>query len=203
MLKTIYFDLGNVLFFFSHPKMFAQVSQCCGIPLEEVKKILIDHQIQESYELGKIDSAGVYRYFKTRSPNQFSLHELTCALSDIFTPNTDLWPTVEQLKKMGMRLILISNTCESHYNRVYSYYPILRLFDDKVLSFEEGILKPDTRIFEKALAYARCAPDECFYTDDVPAFVASARKAGLDSELFTDVPSLRAHLAKRGCPLPS
>jgi putative hydrolase of the HAD superfamily len=199
MLKTVYFDLGNVLFFFSHPKMFSQLSECTGLPLETVKEILVDRQIQEAYEMGKIDSEELYRYFKARSAKQFSLHELIHAVSDIFTPNKALWPTVERLKKEGIRLVVISNTCECHYNRVYSHYPILRLFDHKVLSFEVGTLKPDPRIFQKALQHAECAPEECFYTDDVSAFVASARKAGLDSELFTDVPTLRDHLVRRGC----
>ena len=199
MLKTVYFDLGNVLCFFDHPKMFGQIAKCCGLSLETVKQILLDHQLQESYELGKIDSEGVYRYFKSRSPKQFSLPELIEAISNIFTPNKELWPVVEQLKKEGLRLILISNTCESHFNRVYSHYPVLRLFDKKILSYEIGTLKPDARIFQKALSLAECELSECFYTDDVPLFVTGARKAGLDAELYTTVPSFKTHLQQRGC----
>jgi putative hydrolase of the HAD superfamily len=199
MLKTVYFDLGNVLFFFSHAKMLGQISRCCGLPKEEVKRLMIDEHLQESYEMGKIDSQGLYRFFRSRSTKQFSLHEFIDALSDIFTPNEALWPTVERLKEEGLRLLLISNTCESHYNRVYSHYPILRLFDQKILSFEVGCMKPDSRIFKKALALSECPHSECFYTDDIPEYVSGARKAGLDTELYTDVPSLQRHLINRGC----
>lgn len=199
MLKTVYFDLGNVLFFFDHLKMFRQVADCCGLSTEEIKKILVDHEIQQSYEMGKIDSQELYRQLKSFSKKQFSLHEFIDAASDIFTPNTALWPLIEKLKKEGIRLILISNTCECHYNRVYSHYPILRLFDQKILSFEVGALKPDIRIFQKALSLADCDPSECFYTDDIADFVSSARKSGLDSEVFTDVSSLKSHLIQRGC----
>lgn len=199
MLKTVYFDLGNVLFFFSHQQMIQQLAECCDLTTAHVKQIAFDQNLQESYEKGTLSSEVYYRHFKTLSSLSFSLHEFMEAISNIFTPNKALWPTVEQLKKEGIRLILISNTCESHYNHVYSHYPILRLFDEKILSFELGFLKPDPRIFRKALTYREGAPEQCFYTDDIPAFVEGARKEGIDSEVYTDVPTLRSHLIKRGC----
>jgi HAD superfamily hydrolase (TIGR01509 family) len=190
MIKTIYFDLGNVLCFFDQAKMLQQIATCCGLSLSHVKTILLGDRLQESYELGKIDTLNVYRLFKSKSSKFFSLHEFTDAMSDIFTPNTELWPVVENLKQKGLRLILISNTCESHYNRIYSAYPILHLFDHKILSFEVGLLKPDPRIFKLALLQSQCSPSECFYIDDIPAFIRSAKKAGLQGAVFTDVPRL-------------
>lgn len=199
MLKTVYFDLGNVLFFFSHHQMIEQVAKCCDLTPAQVKQLAFSQKLQESYEKGALTSEELYRYFKSVSPLSFSLCEFMDAISNIFTPNTALWPTVEQLKREEMRLILISNTCESHYNYVYSHYPILHLFDEKILSFELGVLKPDPRIFRKALSHRHGNPDQCFYTDDISTFVESARKEGLDSEVYINVPTLRSHLIARGC----
>lgn len=182
MLKTVYFDLGNVLFFFDHNQMINQVAQCCDLNPTQVKQLAFQQKLQESYEKGTITSEELYRYFKTLSSHPFSFRDFMEAISNIFTPNTALWPTVERLKQEGIRLVLISNTCESHYNFVYSHYPILRLFDEKILSFELGLLKPDPRIFRKALFYRQGNPDECFYTDDIPPNVESARKEGLDRD---------------------
>lgn len=200
MLKTIYFDLGNVLFFFDHSQMCHQIARCCGLSVDAVVQLLFEfRKIQEDYETGRLDSEGVYRIFRTHSSQVFSFREFLEAISHIFTPNELLWPVVEQLKREKIRLILISNTCEGHYNHLYSHYPILHLFDHKILSFEVGALKPDSRIFQKALAHAGCSIEECFYTDDIPEFVAGAKKEGLDSEVFTDVPTLKNHLVDRGC----
>ena len=200
MLKTVYFDLGNVLVFFSFAKMLSQISSCSGLSVDEIKRSLIDHELQIAHETGRMDSVAMYRFFQSKSSKSFSLHEFIAALSDIFTPNTTLWPTIERLKKEGLRLILISNTCESHYNHLYSRYPILRLFDHKILSFEIGSMKPDARIFRKALSLAHCPPPQCFSTYNIPAFVQGARNAGLDAELYTDVPSRQKRLIQRGCP---
>lgn len=199
MLKTLYFDLGNVLVFFDRQKMFHQTATCTGLKEEEIKKILIDYHIQEQYEKGEIDSVEIYHFFKKRSQKQFSLHEFIEAISDIFSPNQELWNLVKQLKQNNLRLILLSNTCESHYNKIYSLYPIVHLFDHKVLSFEVGSMKPESSIFQKAITVANCPLSECFYVDDISTHISAARKMGLDSEVFIDVPTLKEQLIARGC----
>jgi len=199
MIKTIYFDLGNVLIFFSLPKMFSQIAHCTGTAPEEVQKILFDTNLRELYEKGFIQTEQLYQTVQKQSPRPFSLQEFMAAFSNIFTPNVELWPVVEQLKKGGIRLILLSNTSECHFNYAYSHYPILQLFDHKILSFEVGVWKPDLQIFQKALGVAQCAPEECFYTDDIPEFIANASKVGLQGEVFTGVSQLKQVLMERGC----
>lgn len=201
MLKTVYFDLGNVLVFFSHAKMFDQIADCAGMAPAKVKEILYETELRERYEKGLIDTEHLYRLFLKQSPRPFALHEFMTAFADIFTPNTELWPLVTALKKQGMRLILLSNTSECHFNHVYSHFPILHQFDHKVLSYEVGSWKPDLRIFHKALSHSQCAPEECFYIDDIPAFISGAKKAGLPGAVFTDVPALKRQLSRLGCNL--
>lgn len=199
MIKTVFFDIGNVLIFFSLPKMFQQLSACTGLSAQSVEALLFGTDLRERYEKGLITTQELYHCFQKSSSRSFTLPELTASLSDIFTPNTELWPVVEALKKAGLRLILLSNTSECHFNYIQSHYPILRQFDQKILSYEVGAWKPDPPIYQKALALASCPPEECFYTDDIPAFIAGARKAGLQGEIFTTVPRLKEHLASRGC----
>lgn len=199
LLKTVFFDLGNVLVFFSYPKMLEQAAQCTGLTREEVEKMLFERNLRDLYETGKIDSSELYSIFQSVSPRLFSFHEFMHALSDIFTPNEELWPMVHHLKKEGIRLVLLSNTSECHFNRIYSDYSICHLFDQLILSYEVGACKPDPFIYQKALEAAKCSPDECFYTDDIPEFIAGANKAGLKGEIYTDPASLRKHLIDRGC----
>ncbi len=198
MLKTIFFDLGNVLVFFSHEKMFRQLAACTGLAVQTIKQMLFEERLQQDYETGRIDSLSIYEHFQKRAPKLFNFNQFITAASDIFTPNTDLWPLVEQLKQIGIRLILLSNTSECHFNNVCAKYPVLDLFDDKILSFQLGFMKPDRRIFLKALSRAGCAPEECFYIDDIPEFIDAAKKVGLDAEVFLGVPPLKKALATRG-----
>jgi putative hydrolase of the HAD superfamily len=199
MLKTVFFDLGNVLVFFSHEKMFAQVGNLANIPVHKVKEIFAKEKIMARYEQGLMESQEVYETLRSHSSQRFSFEELMHHAADIFTPNFGVWEIVKALKDSKKRLVLISNTSECHYNFIRSHYPILDLFDAKILSFEVQSMKPEPLIYQKALGQAKAEPKECFFTDDIPEYVEGARKAGLDSEIFTDTSSLRSQLSLRGC----
>lgn len=198
-VKTVYFDIGNVLIFFSHPKMFAQISSCTGLSAEELQNLFFEKRWFHLYETGQIDTDSLFRMLSELSPRSFSLPELLDAASNIFTPNLELWPLIQKLKEQTIRLILLSNISECHFNRISTDYPIFQLFDHRILSYEVGACKPHPQIFQKALSHSHCKPNECFYTDDIPEFVASARKEGLPAELYTDVITLQSHLRSRGC----
>jgi HAD superfamily hydrolase (TIGR01509 family) len=59
-------------------------------------------------------------------------------------------------------------------------------------------MKPDPAIYRAALELAGCAAEECFYTDDIPAYVDGAKRLGLDAVLFTGTQQLEIELRRRG-----
>ena len=97
-----------------------------------------------------------------------------------------------------MRLVLLSNTCQTHFDWVWEHYDILQRFDAHVTSCGVGAVKPEPAIFQAALNQIACQPGECFYTDDISNYVDAGRQHGLSAEVFTDVPSLMRHLQDRG-----
>jgi beta-phosphoglucomutase-like phosphatase (HAD superfamily) len=61
-----------------------------------------------------------------------------------------------------------------------------------------GAVKPQAAIYEDAIKHAHCEPEECFYTDDIAAYVEAARKLGIDAEQFESWEQLRGQLRVRG-----
>ena len=59
-------------------------------------------------------------------------------------------------------------------------------------------MKPNPRIYAEAIARAQCAPEECFFTDDIPEYVAGARAAGIDAVQFQSATQLESALKERG-----
>jgi HAD superfamily hydrolase (TIGR01509 family) len=96
------------------------------------------------------------------------------------------------------RLVLLSNTNAIHFEMVRKNYPLLRHFHSLVLSHEVGALKPSPLIFRRAIEAAGCRPEECFFTDDIPAYVEAARAHGLDAVRFESAAQIEAELRKRG-----
>ena len=196
-MKTAIFDLGNVIAFFDHNKMVAQLSLCTGLTTQGVQQFLDISQLPHRYECGQITSEELYQEFLTASPKHFSRDTLYYAAADIFTPNTQIFPLIEQLKSKNIRLVLLSNTSEAHYHFLSPRLPILSLFDAQILSYQIKAAKPMPAIYHAAIHEARCKSTECFYTDDIPLFIDAAKTHGIDAVLYTDVPSLRKELSNR------
>jgi putative hydrolase of the HAD superfamily len=96
------------------------------------------------------------------------------------------------------RLVLLSNTNALHIRMLRATYPHLQHFHAQVLSHEVKAMKPSPRIYAAAVEQARCRPEECFFTDDVAAYVEGAREYGIDAVQFQNLEQLQKELAARG-----
>jgi HAD superfamily hydrolase (TIGR01549 family) len=93
-------------------------------------------------------------------------------------------PTLERLRDLGLKLVVVSNAngrLRHLFDRVGLTSRVDVLFD----SFEEGIEKPDPRLFEIALEKARSRKDTTVHVGDLyHVDVAGARSAGITPVLF-------------------
>jgi putative hydrolase of the HAD superfamily len=194
-----YFDLGNVLVNFSVERMLDQVHALTGVRTERIRTVLFDEGLQKDYETGRIDSRQFYERFCASAGTRPDFDRLRLAASDIFELNVPILPVLTSLKLSGRRLGVLSNTCEAHWEFCRARYAVLDdLFDVHVLSYRVGAMKPDRRIFEQAIEQAGRAPEEIFYTDDMPGHIEGARAVGLDAVPFTTAARLAAELRRRG-----
>jgi len=198
MIKTILFDMGNVLVYFSHEKMCEQIAAVCGCSVQDVKRELFDSHLQWEFERGQKTEVQVQQHLETVLNCSIVLDDLKRATGDIFTSNDEMIPVLKELKQLGIRLVLLSNTCVTHLEWVQSHYPHLAYFDDITASYRAGAIKPESGIFLDAISRIECNPDECFYTDDIPEYVEAAREFGLHAGVFTDVANLKLQLGKLG-----
>jgi HAD superfamily hydrolase (TIGR01509 family) len=197
-LRTLLIDLGNVLLFFSHERMCVQIAEACRTPLPDLERILFKQHLQRRFERGEISEEGFRLVLERELGRQLDAAELRRAGSDIFTLNEPMVPLLDRWKRDGYRLVLLSNTCVTHYDWAREHFDLLSRFDDCVLSYLVGAVKPEPAIFHAALDAIECAPEECFYTDDVEEYVVSARSFGLVAETFRDVPTLKQQLGQLG-----
>jgi putative hydrolase of the HAD superfamily len=198
MIRTCLFDMGNVLVFFSHNRMCEQLGQLGGRSTAEMQQLLLDSGVQWNYERGRLTPTQFHEWFQETTGRTVSFDDLKRAASDIFWLNEPIVPVLDQLKAQGLRLVLLSNTCITHFEWVRDHYDVLQRFDACVTSCGAGAIKPEPAIYEAALREIACDPRECFYTDDIPKYVTAGRQHGLLAEVFSDVPALLGHLGKCG-----
>ncbi len=199
-LKFFYFDLGNVLLKFDHHLAARQMAEVAGVSEQLVWDTVFGTDLELRYEAGEIDDREFYDTFCRQTDSQPDFARLLRAGSEIFTPNTSIYPVVGALIAGGYRLGILSNTCPGHWSYCYGgqYSLLEKGFEVYALSYELGACKPSPKIFEAAAELAGVAPPEIFFVDDVPGHVAGAKAAGFDAVLYTTTAQLAADLRERG-----
>ena len=198
MTRAVIFDLGRVLVPFDFGRAYARIEALSGIPASEIPGRILPGGLVQKFESGEIEAEDFFRQVSKMCGIGISFAEFDEIWNSIFLPDT-LIPEalVEDLAKR-YRLILLSNTNSLHFEMLRANYPILRHFHSLVLSYEVGAMKPAATIYRKAVEEAGCRPEECFFTDDVAAFVEGARELGIDAVQFVSLAQLEVELRRRG-----
>lgn len=197
-IKACLFDMGNVLVYFSHDRMCENVALASGASRDVVQKILIEDGLQWQIECGQITEEEFHQQFQVRSKTIVNQSAFLTATADIFHLNESIVPLIAQLKQQSMRLVLLSNTSANHLTFIRHRFSILDAFDDMTTSFQVGELKPNESIYLDAIERAGCLPEECFYTDDIEAYVLKGRSLGLNAEIYTSTDKTRHALRALG-----
>ena len=108
---------------------------------------------------------------------------------------------LRELHSAGIPLFALTNWSEELFPAALNRFDFLDLFEDIIVTGEEGVAKPDPEIFEILQERIGHALVDCIFIDDSPTNIESAGEAGLDAILFTDTGHLREDLAVRGLPL--
>ena len=102
---------------------------------------------------------------------------------------------VQELKARGVPLYALTNWSAETFPPQRSRFPFLELFDGIVVSGNEGVIKPDVRIFEILLGRYRIAAHEAVFIDDNPQNAKAASALGIHGIHFQSAGQLRRELS--------
>ncbi len=112
----------------------------------------------------------------------------------------DVEPALVRLRALGLRLVVVSNA-NGRLRRLFARVGLADQVDVLLDSSEEGVEKPDPKLFEIALQRSRGRPETTVHVGDLyHVDVVGARAAGLGAVLFDaaglyagcDCPRIRA-----------
>jgi putative hydrolase of the HAD superfamily len=92
------------------------------------------------------------------------------------TPDTDMLEAVRIAHDSGVRTGLVSNSWGVHR---YPHDLFSQIFHGVVISGEEGIRKPDRRMYELGAERAGVPAERCVYVDDLPFNLTPAEELGM------------------------
>jgi putative hydrolase of the HAD superfamily len=195
--KAIILDLGNVLVQFDFERWRQALEGFCPYGAVEIRRRIAATDLVERFETGLIEPPDFVAEISRILDLHMDYTDFCKLWSSIFTD-----PLIPEAMLEGLaaryRLVLLSNTNAIHFEMIRENYPMLRHFHERILSYEVHAMKPRREIFQAALERCGCPPEECFYTDDIAAYVEAALRLGIDAVQFESLAQLERELKARG-----
>ncbi len=199
--KFIFFDLGMVLLHFDFSVAARRLDELTGQDGWNILSATLatTNKIYKAVETGSITKEEMYQRVCETFGMTLSREDFEAAHSDIFTPISETWELVRELKREGFRVGILSNICETHWEFCRKKWSeLFELFDVPLGSFELGARKPGREIYALAATRAGVKPEEIIFFDDRPDNVAGATAAGYRAYIFTTAADAREKLRERG-----
>ena len=197
-IKTMFFDLGKVIINYDTDLLIEGYNKYGKVDKNKYVDYLWNSKDSNGYMEGKITSSQFYM----RTKREFKLKIRYNEFYEVWNGMFSLYPEVEEIirnikeKNPEIRLVLVSNTNEAHFDFIRAQYDILNVFDEFVVSHKVGKQKPRAKIFTEALKAGKNPAKETFYTDDIEKFISAARSMGIRAFQFIGHEDLQRTLNK-------
>ncbi len=193
---VIVLDVGGVLVGFDLKPLIVALSRHSGekvtLPsLSHIDKLFLPVQTGES----SMDD--VIPELNASLGVSMSLPEWDALSCSVFTGEVPGMKEVLLQLKKDFFFVALTNTVEVHWNFLLKTYDILKLMDGYIVSYLEGVAKPDPAIYQRvADRYCAGGPPH-FHTDDLPEYVEAARHMGWRSEVFRNPIQFKTEALKK------
>ena len=120
------------------------------------------------------------------------------------TVGEPIQPVVDVLRELvdaGVRTFALSNWSRRTFDIARPRFPFLGWFEGVVISGDEGVTKPDPRLYRVLLDRHRLDPRRTVFIDDRRRNIEAAEGLGMTGIVLTDPSTLRGALRDLGLPL--
>ncbi|MFA5828471.1 MAG: HAD-IA family hydrolase [Candidatus Shapirobacteria bacterium] len=196
MIKTIVFDVGNVIWDYEVPcqRFHVNLAKFLNITPATYRR-----EYEKVYQDFETDQLRLLSWCRTFNPN-VSQKQLDDILSKFLSPtiykkylNRDVVNLIKKLKPY-YSLGYLSNG--ENYYIPYIYRPLNHLFQFHIISCLVGIRKPAPLIYQEIFKYVNCHPNEVIFIDDKPENIAGAKDLGINALLFIGYSQLFSDLSQ-------
>ncbi|MGB7297620.1 MAG: HAD family phosphatase [Candidatus Aminicenantales bacterium] len=198
MISTVISDFGRVVLWFDNTPFYQKMTAYCSKSVDEIRAIA--HRSAEVYELfdrGGLTPRQFYEQAVALLDARVGYDEFVAAYVDIFSRNQPVLDLYRTLKGRH-KLILLSNTDPLRFGFARGKFPDAMFFDDYVLSYEVGALKPGPEIYLEAVKRAGMPAASCVFIDDMEENVEGAASLGLKTVLYQPGADLEGALRSLG-----
>lgn len=189
-IRTIFFDIGNVLVRFNWNKTYAAFAKQSGLSQQALARLFWGNSpitgLERVYGLGRITTPEFYHVVMEKI-GAMPYEQFRSYWNDIFSPIVRMHELVSKLHGAGYRLVIISNINDLHLTHLVNTYRVFDCFDSIIASHVVRAKKPQPQIWLAAMGVAEAKPAECLFADDMKENTDSFRKyANVEGFVFSE-----------------
>ena len=194
MIKNIIFDIGGVI--------FDDSLQNINKVLNEDSEILYKKVYGKTFLNCLLGNMEVFNYiesFKDDRDYQKIKYILTKDNLHLSFPlMKDNFDFISKLKDKGYNLYILSNITRDSYEYVNETIDISKIFNGGVYSYQEGLVKPNRRMYELIIKKYNLNKEETIFFDDKPKNIVAASEFGIKGVLFRTIEDIENNLKLNG-----
>lgn len=198
MIKTIIFDIGNVLAGFDW-RSFYEGQGFDPAMVERLARATVKSEDWKEYDRGCTSDEDMLALFAENDPEIEA--EIRAALADfhgLVTRYDYAVPWICEWKRKGYQVLVLSNFSDKALRECWNALDFLPYVDGGILSFRDKLIKPMPEIYHLILSRYHLKAEECVFLDDTQANVDGARRVGMHSFRFVDRRQAEEELKKLG-----
>lgn len=185
MIKTVIFDIGNVLTAFA----WEEFLHSFGLPQDTVTQIAkasVEDKVWREFDLGVLSDEEILQCFIRNAPQLREEIQLVYRNIHGMIKRADYAiPWIRDLKARGYQVLVLSNFSKKALDECSDAMDFLKETDGGILSFREHLIKPMPEIYELLLNRYQLCAEQCVFIDDLPKNIEGASELGIQTILFT------------------
>ncbi len=193
-IKAIIWDLGGVIVRTEDTTSRETLAAEMGVSRYELETSVFGGEVGHQAQRGEISSESLWEYNRER----FGLakSELLDFRRRFFGDDVVDYELVEYIRSLKQKFTtaLLSNAFADLRNLVTERWKFGDAFHSITISAEEGVMKPDAKIYQIAIERAGVEPDEAVFIDDFAHNIDGAEAVGMQGILFKKPDQAKAEL---------
>lgn len=163
------FDFGNVVGIYDTIRWYSFIREKRGNCFEPHESFSGSRKdIIDKFDLNQTSEKDFFNFYvETYQLKNISMSMFFNMFSDVMWVDWEMLSIVRMLRRAGIMTILVTNMNSCHLRHIRRHYPeVMASFDYRMISCEEGVIKPNPEALIRPLEWAGLKAEETIFVDD-------------------------------------
>lgn len=188
VIETFIFDFGGVIIKTPNLDWLLRWRESLGLkPDQEITKILsnpMESELIREIFLGMKSEEELWHLFADRlNLKPQTVQRIRRHVLSKYRINKPIIRIMKEIKS-EYKTAILSNASEQTRKLIESKFHLHEIVDDIIISAEEGLIKPDPRIYQLAMDRLDASPETTMFLDDLEENVHAAKEFGMKAVQF-------------------